>query len=383
MTFRCLPALLVSALVACATDVPLEDDGGDDAAIAALRPDTAVVYAVQGVASGRCLHAGDAIELRTCDGSAAQRVGLVAVGGDRFRVTVAGRCLAVLGASTVVGAAAALADCDGSAGQEWTFTSTNGAVRLKARHSGLVLSADGGGLVQVASRGDDAQRFRLLPDGDGGGDDGDDGGGNDGGGNDGGGSQVVAETVVVAAGQVFDGGGRRFTAGPALGDGSQDEGQLPVFRLEPGATLRNVVLGAPAADGVHTRGDALVENVVWEDIGEDALTVKGSGRVEIRGGSAQDGDDKVFQINAPATLVVTGFTARRAGKFIRQNGGTTFRVDLVIERCDISDMAEAIARTDSPVSTVTMTDSRFHAIGRAPFIGFADGNVRTSGNQEY
>jgi pectate lyase C len=194
---------------------------------------------------------------------------------------------------------------------------------------------------------------------------------------------VVAETVVVAAGEVFNGGGNRFTAGPALGDGSQDEDQLPVFRLEDGAVLRNVVLGAPAADGVHTFGDVVLENVVWEDIGEDALTIKESGRIEIRGGSATNSDDKVFQVNAASTLVVTDFTASNAGKFIRQNGDTTFAVELIIDRCDISNMDEAIARTDSPSSTVTMTNTRFSAIGDALFIGFAAGNVTESGNTEY
>jgi pectate lyase C len=194
---------------------------------------------------------------------------------------------------------------------------------------------------------------------------------------------VVAETVVVTAGEVFNGGGNRFTAGPALGDGSQDEDQLPVFRLEDGAVLRNVVLGAPAADGVHTFGDVVLENVVWEDIGEDAMTIKESGRVEIRGGSATNGDDKVFQVNAPSTLVVTDFTASNAGKFVRQNGDTTFTVDLIIDGCDISNMAESIARTDSPTTTVTMTNTRYSAIGDALFIGFAAGNVTESGNTEY
>jgi pectate lyase C len=194
---------------------------------------------------------------------------------------------------------------------------------------------------------------------------------------------VVAETVVVTAGEVFNGGGNRFTAGPALGDGSQDEDQLPVFRLEDGAVLRNVVLGAPAADGVHTFGDVVLENVVWEDIGEDALTIKESGRVEIRGGSATSGDDKVFQVNAPSTLVVTDFTASNAGKLIRQNGDTTFKVDLIIDGCDISNMGESIARTDSPTTTVTMTNTRYSAIGDALFIGFAAGNVTEAGNTEY
>jgi pectate lyase C len=149
------------------------------------------------------------------------------------------------------------------------------------------------------------------------------------------------------------------------------------------ADVTGTPAGDRAADGVHTFGDVVLENVVWEDIGEDAMTIKESGRVEIRGGSATNGDDKVFQVNAPSTLVVTDFTASNAGKFVRQNGDTTFTVDLIIDGCDISNMAESIARTDSPTTTVTMTNTRYSAIGDALFIGFAAGNVTESGNTEY
>lgn len=194
---------------------------------------------------------------------------------------------------------------------------------------------------------------------------------------------TVNSTIVVASGETFDGQCRRYRAGSALGDGSQDEDQLPVFRLEDGARLINVVLGAPAADGVHTYGDVTLENIVWEDIGEDALTIKESGTVVLDGGGAFNGEDKVFQINAASTFRVSNFTARSAGKFIRQNGGTTFRVDVFIDRCDISDMDEAIFRTDSSSSTVTMTNTRYSNIGDSLFIGVSSGNITQSGNTEY
>ncbi len=56
-----------------------------------------------------------------------------------------------------------------------------------------------------------------------------------------------------------------------------------MFRLEDGARLINVVLGSPAADGIHTYGDVTLENIVLEDIGEDALTIKESGTVVLKG----------------------------------------------------------------------------------------------------
>ncbi|WP_165373673.1 pectate lyase [Sorangium cellulosum] len=194
---------------------------------------------------------------------------------------------------------------------------------------------------------------------------------------------VVSSTIVVKSGQVYDGGGKRFIAGSALGDGSQSEGQKPVFKLENGAVLRNVVLGAPAADGIHTYGNVTLENIVWEDIGEDALTIKGSGTVVLNGGSAVNGEDKVFQINAASTFRVSNFRASNAGKFIRQNGGTKFKVDVFIDRCDISRMKEAIFRTDSSTSTVTMTNTRYSDIGKELFMGLSGSRITTSNNTEY
>jgi pectate lyase C len=194
---------------------------------------------------------------------------------------------------------------------------------------------------------------------------------------------VVNATIVVRAGEIFDGGGKTFTAGSALGDGSQDEDQLPVFKLEDGAQLRNVTLGAPAADGIHCYGDVTLNDIHWQDIGEDALTIKESGTVVLDGGSAQNGDDKVFQVNAASTFIIRNFTARNAGKFIRQNGDTTFRVDIVIENCDISQMDECIFRTDSSSSTVTMRDTRYSDLGDGLFVGVNQNNITLSNNTEY
>jgi pectate lyase C len=194
---------------------------------------------------------------------------------------------------------------------------------------------------------------------------------------------VLNETMVVGKNETYDGQCRRFTAGSGLGDGSQDEDQKPMFRLEDGAKLINVVLGGPAADGIHTYGDVTLENITWQDIGEDALTIKESGTVVLNGGSATNGDDKVFQVNAASTFRISNFEASNAGKFIRQNGDTTFKVEVVIDRCDISDMDEAIFRTDSSSSTVTMTNTRYSNIGDALFIGVAAGNITQSNNTEY
>ncbi|HKX31973.1 MAG TPA: pectate lyase [Blastocatellia bacterium] len=193
---------------------------------------------------------------------------------------------------------------------------------------------------------------------------------------------VTVHATIVVNGTTFNGNCTRYVAGSELGDGSQSESQKPVFKVVNG-TLQNVVLGAPAADGVHTEGNVTLRNIHWEDIGEDAMTIKKTGTVTLDGGSAFNGSDKVFQINAASTFNVRNFRARTAGKFIRQNGGTTYKVVMNIDRCDISVMSEAIARTDSSTSTVRMTNTRYSRIGKSLFIGFGSANISQSGNTQY
>ncbi|KNY28532.1 pectate lyase [Pseudobacteroides cellulosolvens] len=159
---------------------------------------------------------------------------------------------------------------------------------------------------------------------------------------------VQKSTIVIKGGETFDGKGQKFWADKnTLGDGSQKEGQKPIFKLEKGAKLKNVVISAPAADGVHCYGDNLVENVVWEDIGEDALTVKGGGTIEIKGGSAKKGDDKCFQINSSCTFKVSNFTADTIGKLIRQNGGKTFKLAIYLDNVTVKNAKECVVRSDS------------------------------------
>jgi pectate lyase C len=190
---------------------------------------------------------------------------------------------------------------------------------------------------------------------------------------------VVNTTLIVGSGETFDGHCQRFVAGSAIAFASD----VPLFRMEDGARLINVVLGSPAADGIHTYGNASLSNVTWQDVGEDALTINARGTVEIDGGSASRADDTVFKINAPGTLRVSEFRARDALKFIRQDASMTAAAELFIDRCDISGMSEAIARTDTSASHVTMTDTRYSAIGGALFMGFSPLNVITSGNSRY
>ncbi|GEM_PF-728073 len=157
---------------------------------------------------------------------------------------------------------------------------------------------------------------------------------------------IITKTIVVKAGTTYDGKGVRIVA-QGMGKGDMDEGQKPVFKLEKGANLKNVRIGAPGCDGVHCYGDNIVENVVWEDVGEDALTVKKEGSVTVKGGAAYNADGNIFQLNQPCTFTVSDFTGDVFAKAIRQDGGTSFKCTIYLENCTFSNADECIARTDS------------------------------------
>ena len=132
------------------------------------------------------------------------------------------------------------------------------------------------------------------------------------------GQQRVTSTIKVSG--TFDGGLVRYYG---LSSGGQDEGQPPVFELADGATIRNVILGTGAADGIHCRGTCTVQNVWWEDVGEDAATFKGtssSQTMTVDGGGARYAADKVFQHNGPGTFVIKNFQVQDFGKLYRSCG---------------------------------------------------------------
>jgi pectate lyase C len=69
------------------------------------------------------------------------------------------------------------------------------------------------------------------------------------------------------------------------------------------------------------------------------------------------------------------------GKFLRQNGGTTFKITVNADRCDISNMSEGVFRTDSSSSVAKLTNSRLHNSGSLCIGSWA--SCSGSGNTNY
>ncbi|MFJ9893431.1 pectate lyase [Streptomyces sp. NPDC091280] len=135
------------------------------------------------------------------------------------------------------------------------------------------------------------------------------------------GSKAVTSTISVSG--TKDYGMLRLYGSGDLGTGSQDEDQGPILELAPGAVVKNVIIGSPAADGIHCLGACTLQNVWWEDVGEDAATFLGSSSSNVytvNGGGAKEASDKVFQFNGAGTLNVSNFAAQTFGTFVRSCG---------------------------------------------------------------
>ncbi|KAF4317660.1 hypothetical protein BBO99_00002586 [Phytophthora kernoviae] len=100
--------------------------------------------------------------------------------------------------------------------------------------------------------------------------------------------------------------------------------QTAVFLVEPGATLKNVIIGKNQMDGVHCeQSGCTIENVWWDDVCEDALSIKGGSVNSISkviGGGARSASDKIVQHNGLGTVSIEGFYAQDFGKLYRSCG---------------------------------------------------------------
>jgi hypothetical protein len=136
----------------------------------------------------------------------------------------------------------------------------------------------------------------------------------------------VGEVEVAATRRIsghFDGKMQRFYGVEELGTSGQEEDQEPLFRLSDGAVLENVIIGDPAADGIHCYGSCTLKNVWWERVGEDAATFRGQSEDDVMiidGGGASGALDKVFQSNLFGTMVIKNFYVEHFGKLYRSCG---------------------------------------------------------------
>uniref|UniRef100_A0A915EJU8 Probable pectate lyase F n=1 Tax=Ditylenchus dipsaci TaxID=166011 RepID=A0A915EJU8_9BILA len=145
------------------------------------------------------------------------------------------------------------------------------------------------------------------------------------------GNITINATIVVNVSKTFNCNYTRYIPNPTiLGDGGTNEFQSPVFELQGGATLKNCIIGAApgtngSADGVHCTGaGCLIQNVWFEDVGEDAITFNGLNSSNINytidGGGARYAHDKIVMLDGRGTAYIKNFWADIYARFARSCG---------------------------------------------------------------
>ncbi|KAK2610275.1 hypothetical protein N8I77_003723 [Diaporthe amygdali] len=135
------------------------------------------------------------------------------------------------------------------------------------------------------------------------------------------GSKSLTAPQYIKAGQTFDAGWVKYDRGSGACSGQSEGGEKDtVFVLEDGATLKNVIIGKDQAEGVYCLGSCTLEYVWFEDVCEDAISIKGDGTANIIGGGAYGASDKVIQHNGCGSVNIINFYAEDYGKVYRSCG---------------------------------------------------------------
>lgn len=107
--------------------------------------------------------------------------------------------------------------------------------------------------------------------------------------------EVVEVSKPIVVDGTFDGEGKIYKW-VGQGDLSQKEGMEPMFILKPGANLKNVhMIGAP--DGIHALGNNVIDHVVNNNVGEDAISFWGD-NITVKNSYFRGAADKILQISA-------------------------------------------------------------------------------------
>ncbi|KAF9446763.1 polysaccharide lyase family 3 protein [Macrolepiota fuliginosa MF-IS2] len=141
----------------------------------------------------------------------------------------------------------------------------------------------------------------------------------------------LSKAMTIAAGTTFTPSQAytRYDRGSGACKGQTEGGDSDaVFLLEDGATLSRVVIGANQSEGVHCLGSCTLDHVYFEDVCEDAITIKQtSGTSHINYGGAKHAEDKVVQHNGGGTVIINSFYVEDFGKLYRSCGncGTQYK----------------------------------------------------------
>ncbi|QRW24162.1 pectate lyase [Rhizoctonia solani] len=141
---------------------------------------------------------------------------------------------------------------------------------------------------------------------------------------------------TIKAGETFDGKNLRYGRGVKCGGQKEGGTKDAVFILESGATLANAVIGTDQNEGVHCQGPCTIRNVWFEDVCEDAITIRqSSGTSTITGGGAKSASDKVVQHNGGGLVKIDSYCVQDFGKLYRSCGNCGTQVKRQVQISNI------------------------------------------------
>ncbi|TFK23590.1 pectate lyase C [Coprinopsis marcescibilis] len=148
----------------------------------------------------------------------------------------------------------------------------------------------------------------------------------------------LSKPIRVAVGQSFTPptAYTRYDRGSgACNEGEGGEADA-VFLLEEGSTLNQVVIGKNQKEGVHCLGSCTLNHVYFEDVCEDAISIKqSSGVSRINYGGAKGASDKVVQHNGGGKVIINSFYVENFGKLYRSCGNCKTQVQRHVEINDV------------------------------------------------
>jgi len=149
----------------------------------------------------------------------------------------------------------------------------------------------------------------------------------------------LSSPITIGAGATFTPpqAYTRYDRGSGACKGQTEGGDSDaVFLLEEGATLSRVVIGANQAEGVHCLGSCTLDHVYFEDVCEDAITIKQtSGTSHINYGGAKHAEDKVVQHNGGGTVIINSFYVEDFGKLYRSCGNCDTQYKRAVQINDV------------------------------------------------
>jgi pectate lyase C len=202
---------------------------------------------------------------------------------------------------------------------------------------------------------------------------------------------IEVHATIVVAGGTFDGGCKTYIPGRMNADSHSetDAARALLFHVQNGAKLRNVIIGQGrigTGRAFEISNGATLENVrILTAHGDTYFRIRSAGAVTLTGITALGKlsmDRHISGNGAGLTVKLSNCIFTSAPRVFRQIGGTTYQTSVAIDRCDFSNISNAVARTDGPTSTAAVTNSRLHNV-RQVCLGYAPGNCRESGNVVY